>query len=272
VLVNHIVIGTSAADRVTFTGPAGSVRPDIVRVTGRNLETADPPSTVEVNGDGAFQITLAGQVTDEYRLVAEFEGSHSAPVDLVGPGDLPPRCLGRDPGGCEGYVDQECCLIDSSCVWEDESCGPAVPWTEATLCESLGDEVECHDHPGCFWASGDASVPVRALPECLDLEPRRWISFGARSRGSRSAISIEVTNDCAEAVSLRLSFRAGEPTFSLAGAIPGEELTLERGDGLDIDVAFEPGDEGFFEDLVFVEILEPPAGRWPISLWGEGVP
>jgi hypothetical protein len=267
-----ISIGTTAADRVTFIGLPGSASPDIVRVTGRSLASADPPSTVELTGDGAFQITLAGQITDEYRLVAEFEGSHSSPVDLVGPGETLPRCQGRAPEGCGGYVDRESCLVDTHCAWRDEACGAVVAWTGSVLCETLDREDECVSHPGCIWASEAASRTERLLPGCLDLEPRMWISFGERSLGSRSTISIEVTSSCDETVSFRLGFREGSTAFSLEGAEPGEVLTLENGELADVAVVFEPGDERSYEDLIFVELIAPEEERWPISLWGDGVP
>lgn len=243
-LVPTFVIATSGPDQVTIVGPPGAVDPGGLDVVGLDLGGTDPPVVVESREDGSFQLTIGGQLTDEYRLVAQGGGSvHSSPADVTGPAIPEPSCIAG---------------LDA---------------TDTDRCSDVVDESTCWERSGCLWSLGTAAPVHRtsAIPECLQFGPRRWMSFGSRSIDGERSMSFEVLNECDESVAVTLSTRRGGESFTLEEGIEGEVVTVEPASSTSLGIIFSPDGVGEFEDVVFVDVLEPDIGRWAISLWGEGM-
>lgn len=242
-LTRTFVIATPGPDRVTIIGSPGSVDPGGLDVTGLNLEGDEPPVIIESQEDGSFSFTIDGQVSDEIRLVAQGDGVHSSPVDVSGPATPEPVCI----AGLEA--------------------------SNGDSCADAGDEATCWDRPGCLWSAGSAARVNRSasIPDCLQFGPQRWMSFGARSLDGERSMPFTVINDCDESIAVTLSSRRGGESFSLEAGIEGEIVTVEPASSTSLLIIFSPDSEGEFEDVVFVELLEPDIGRWAISLWGEGM-
>lgn len=240
-LLRPFVIATSGADQVTLVGPPDVVDPGGLDVVGLNLDTVEPPVTVESASDGSFQITINGQLTDGFRLVAQGGGVHSRPIDVTGPTTSTPSCI-------------------SGVGVSDAACADA------------GDEGSCWGLEGCLWSWGSTSrVETSEIPECLQFGPRRWMSFGAHSMGEDRTMSFQLINSCDEAVSVMLTRRSSTPSFSLGEAIEEVPVVVEPEGSTSLGVTFSPERAGELEEVILVEILEPDIGRWAISLWGEGL-
>ena len=242
-LVPTFVIATAGPNLATIVGSAGSVDPGGLDVAGLNLEGGEPPVIVESREDGSFQLTIEGLLSDEFRLVAQGDGVHSSPVDVTGPATPEPTCIAG---------------LDLS---DADSCTDAI------------DEVTCWDRTGCLWSVGAAAGVDRtaSIPDCLQFGPRRWMSFGSRTVDGERSMPFEVINECDESISLTLSSRRGGESFALEEGIEGEVVTVEPSSSTSLGIIFSPNRTGEFEDVFFVDVLEPDIGRWAISLWGEGM-
>lgn len=119
----------------------------------------------------------------------------------------------------------------------------------------------------------EATPVVRALAECLIVEPGLDLNFVDTPLLASSGSTISLLNDCATPFQLAPppQLRSPDTTSFVVSVAPGME-TLPAGGRSDILVRFEPEVPGDVEEILFITLTSTGSERIPISLHGRALP
>lgn len=118
-------------------------------------------------------------------------------------------------------------------------------------------------------AGGLERSVVAADLACVELAPALELDLGAAELGGEAAGSIEVRNDCGEAIRVSAArLRVETGPFELVTAPP---LDVAAGGVADVEVRFGPTAAGLAEEVLLLEAGAAAVDRRAVTLFGQGV-
>lgn len=134
---------------------------------------------------------------------------------------------------------------------------------QALLGALRSDPVDVTSAPGV--AGGQLVAADEPLPGCFTIDPP--LEAGPLAAGEAAPITL--TNGCAVAITIGdLKLRLGSPAWTVTS--PPLPLSIPPSGAISVTAAFDPAAGGARDDVLFVQVTAPEAGRRTISLRGEG--